>query len=55
VEGRKAVASPDMEYVMPGGMEFKGLEQILPVEGAFWEALPDSQIARETSSSPETR
>ena len=46
VDGRKAVVSPDMELEMPGGMQFKGLDQILQVEGAFWEALPDSQIKR---------
>ena len=43
-EGRKRLTSPGMELEMPGGMNFKGVEQIQMVEGAFWEALPDSQI-----------
>lgn len=46
VEGRKAVVSPNMELEMPGGMHFKGLDQIQQVEGVFWEALPDSRITR---------
>lgn len=44
VEGRKACSAPDMEVEMPGGMNLKGHDQIRQVEGAFWEALPDSQI-----------
>ena len=48
VDGRKAVCSPDMELEMPGGMQFKGFDQIQQVEAAFWEALPDSQIKRAT-------
>jgi ketosteroid isomerase-like protein len=47
-DGRKAVVSPDSELEMPGGMQFTGFDQIQQVEGAFWEALPDSQIKRAT-------
>jgi steroid delta-isomerase-like uncharacterized protein len=46
VEGRKACSAPDIELEMPGGMHLKGLDQVLQVEGAFWQALPDSQIKR---------
>lgn len=44
VEGRKAVAAPDLVLEMPGGMVLKGLDQVLQVEAAFWTALPDSQV-----------
>jgi predicted ester cyclase len=46
VEGRKACCAPEIELEMPGGMQLKGLDQVLQVEGAFWQALPDSQIKR---------
>ena len=46
VEGRKATTAPDLEVEMPGGMHFKGLDQVLQVEAAFWEALPDSRLTR---------
>ena len=46
VEARKAHCAPDIETVMPGGMQLKGLDQVLQVEAAFWQALPDSQIKR---------
>lgn len=46
VEARKAYCAPDIETEMPGGMHLKGLDQVLQVEAAFWQALPDSQIKR---------
>jgi ketosteroid isomerase-like protein len=46
VEGRNACSAPDIELEMPGGMQLKGVDQVRQVEGAFWEALPDSQIKR---------
>ena len=44
-DGRMAIESPDIEFVMPG-MTLRGHEQVLQVLGAFWEALPDVTIAR---------
>lgn len=46
VEARKSYCAPDIETEMPGGMHLKGLDQVLQVEAAFWQALPDSQIKR---------
>lgn len=46
VEGRKACCASDIEVEMPGGMHLMGMDQVLQVEGAFWQALPDSQIKR---------
>lgn len=46
VEGRKASSAPDIEVEMPGGMQLKGLDQVLQIEAAFWQALPDSQVKR---------
>lgn len=45
-EGRTACSSPDIETELPGGMQLKGRDQVQQVEGAFWQALPDSQIKR---------
>ena len=46
VEGRKACCAADVELEMPGGMQLKGIDQVQQIEGAFWQALPDSQIKR---------
>ncbi|MFY9588853.1 MAG: ester cyclase [Actinomycetota bacterium] len=46
VEARKQCCAPDIETEMPGGMQLKGFDQVQPIEAAFWQALPDSQITR---------
>ena len=43
-DGRAAIEAPNMEFVMPGGMELRGREQVMEVVQAFWEALPDARI-----------
>ena len=43
-DGRAAIEAPDIEFVMPGGMTFRGHEQVMQVVLAFWEALPDARI-----------
>ena len=47
--GRAAIEAPDIELVMPGGMELHGHDQAMEVVQAFWEALPDGSITREES------
>ena len=46
-ETRTAIASPDIELVMPGDMTLHGPEQVMNVVRAFWEALPDGKIVRD--------
>jgi steroid delta-isomerase-like uncharacterized protein len=46
-DGRRAVAAPDMEAVLPGGMTLRGHDQIHEVVEVFWEALPDGKIDAE--------
>jgi predicted ester cyclase len=41
---RKAIESPDIEVVMPGGMRLRGPDQVMEVVKVFWEALPDGKI-----------
>jgi steroid delta-isomerase-like uncharacterized protein len=45
--GRRAIESPDIEFVMRGGMALRGHEPVMQVVRSFWEALPDSHIAPE--------
>jgi steroid delta-isomerase-like uncharacterized protein len=43
-DGRAAIEAPDIEVVMPGGIELRGHEQAMEAVRAFWEALPDGTI-----------
>jgi steroid delta-isomerase-like uncharacterized protein len=43
-DGRAAIESPDIEFVMPGGMTLRGHEQVREFVRAFWDALPDSNL-----------
>jgi steroid delta-isomerase-like uncharacterized protein len=47
-DGRSAIEAPDIEVVMPGGMTLHGHEQAMQVVSAFWEAIPDARITRDT-------
>jgi steroid delta-isomerase-like uncharacterized protein len=42
-DGRAAIESPDIEFVMPG-MTLRGHEPVMQVVQAFWDALPDAKI-----------
>ena len=43
-EARLANQTPDIEVVLPGGMNLSGPEQVAEVVQVFWEALPDGKI-----------
>jgi steroid delta-isomerase-like uncharacterized protein len=45
-DARRAIVAPDVEMIMPGGMTLNGHEQVMQVESAFWDALPDAKITR---------
>ena len=45
---RTAIEAEDIEVVMPGGMTLRGHEHVMQVVRAFWEALPDGRIIRES-------
>lgn len=47
-EARKRLESADVEVVMPGGMTLRGPDQVIQVVQAFWQALPDGKIMRES-------
>ncbi len=46
-EARVACQAPDIEVIMPGGMNLRGAEQVAAVVQAFWQALPDGKITYE--------
>jgi predicted ester cyclase len=46
VEGRKQCVSPDVEMEFPGGMHFRGLDEVQQIESVFWTAIPDGKIKR---------
>jgi steroid delta-isomerase-like uncharacterized protein len=46
-EVRLSIESPNIEVVMPGGMTFRGPDQVMQVVGAFWEAMPDGKVIPE--------
>jgi steroid delta-isomerase-like uncharacterized protein len=43
-DARAAIEAPDIELVMPGGIELRGRDQVMEVVRAFWEALSDGRI-----------
>ena len=46
-EARRARLTPDTELVMPGGMTFRGADQVVDVVQVFWEAVPDGKLTHE--------
>ena len=43
-EARLAAEAPDIEAVLPGGLEVRGRDQLLEIVEVFWEAMPDARI-----------
>ena len=43
-EARLATEDPDIEAVLPGGLELRGRDQLMEIVKAFWQAMPDAQI-----------
>jgi steroid delta-isomerase-like uncharacterized protein len=47
-DARSALEAPDIEVLMPGGLQLSGSDQVLQMSQAFWEAIPDGTISAET-------
>ena len=48
MEARKQCISADVEMEFPGGMRFKGLDEVEQIENVFWAAIPDGRVKRTT-------